>query len=213
MKKIYTDDFRSMDNYWVEGGEDAWVSGNRLYQKANPPQKDGDIVSTIWCKTHFPENVEIRVKACVIESVIGANNINLFLSYTDPSGKSLFETRDKRKDGDYPRYHTLSGYIFTFVRDWLLMQNDKEIEKDAAVRYRMRRCPGFHLMAERFSGQNDTGVVYQLVIRKFNGTLSFSVDGETILEATDSKPLAGGYLGFRTYRTFLWWSDLEVYEL
>ncbi len=213
MKKIYTDDFRSMDDYWVEGGEDAWVAENRLYQKANPLDKDGEGVSTIWCKTQFPENVEIHVNACVIESVIGANNINLFLSYSDPIGRSLFETREERADGDYAHYHAINGYIFTFLRDWQLTQNDKTINDEPEARYRMRRCPGFHLMTETYGGQNEAGAVYPLVIRKYNGALSFAVNGETILEATDPAPLAGGYFGFRTFRTFLWWSGFEVYEL
>ncbi len=213
MKKIYTDDFRSMDNYWIEGGEGAWVSENRIYQKANPADKNGPVVSTIWCRDQFPENVEIHVKACVIESVVGANNINLFLSYTDPAGESLYDTRDERKDGGYPHYHTLNGYIFTFLSDWQLTKNDKVIGDEPEARYRIRRCPGFHLMNEKYGNKNVAGVVYQLVIRKYKGTLSFSVNGETILEATDQVPLSGGYFGFRTFRTFLWWSDLEIYEL
>jgi len=34
-----------------------------------------------------------------------------------------------------------------------------------------------------------------------------------ILEAPDPNPLGGGYFAFRTFRTELWWSDLEVWSL
>ncbi len=213
MQKIYADDFHSMDNYWIEGGEDAWVAENRLYQKANPPDKSGAGVSTIWCKTKFPENVEIHVHACVIESVIGANNINLFLSYSDTVNRSLFETRHERTDGDYTHYHALNGYIFTFLRDWQRTQKDKAMEDEPEARYRMRRCPGFHLMTEKYGDKNEAGVVYLLTIRKYHEVLSFAVNGNTILEGKDPTPLTGGAFGFRTFHTFLWWSGLEVYEL
>lgn len=217
MKKIYADTFDSIDNYWAEGGEAAWVSDNRLYQKADPqlagdqavPDQGG--VSTIWCRTPFPADVEIRVKACVVASGPGANNINLFLSYAPPEGATLWDTRDQRADGDYPHYHVLDGHIFTFLRDW--KYTGEHEGTDLPARYRIRRCPGFKLLAETHAGLCEQGKVYDLKIRKQGGELSIGVNGQLILETTDPSPLGGGYFGFRTFRTELWWSDLEVWAL
>ena len=212
MKKLYSDHFDLFDNYWVEGGEAAWVADNRIYQKANPD--DGVVeggVSTIWCRTPFPADVEIRVKACVLASEVGANNINLFMSYAAREGATLEGTRHERADGDYAHYHDLEGYIFTFLRDW---QSTGIIAgADLPARYRIRRCPGFQLLAEKHEGLCEQGKVYDLRVRKQGGELSISVDGQLILEATDPNPLGGGYFGFRTFRTELWWSDLEVWSL
>jgi len=215
VKKLYSDNFDSFDNYWVEGGEAAWVEDHRLYQKANPEGPDeGTVpegVSTIWCRTPFPADVEIRVKACVVASVFGANNINLFLSYAARKGTTLEESCDERANGDYAHYHVLDGYIFTFLRDW--KYTGETGGTDLPARYRMRRCPGFNLLTEKHEGLCEQGKVYDLKIRKQGGELSISVDGQLILEATDPNPLGGGYFGFRTFRTELWWSDLEVWAL
>lgn len=217
MKKIYSDQFDSFDNYWAEGGESAWVADHRLYQKADP-QVPGDGaaidqggVSTIWCRTPFPADVEIRVKACVVGSQVGANNINLFLSYAPPEGTTLWDSRGERANGDYTHYHELEGYIFTFIRDWKFTGEWEGA--DLPARYRMRRCPGFNLLTEKREGLCEQGKVYDLKIRKKGGQLSFSVDGQLMLEATDPEPLAGGHFGFRTFRTELWWSKLEVWAL
>ena len=217
MNKIYADTFDSFDNYWAEGGEAAWVADNRLYQKADPkisgdqavPDQGG--VSTIWCRTPFPADVEIRVKACVVASQIGANNINLFLSYAPPAGTTLWNTREDRADGDYPHYHGLDGYIFTFIRDW--KYDGATHGQDLPARYRMRRCPGFKLLTEKREDHCEIGKPYDLTIRKQGGHISLSVDGQLKLESTDPTPLDGGYFGFRTFRTELWWSDLEVWAL
>ncbi len=217
MKKFYSDNFESIDNYWAEGGEAAWVSENRLYQKANPEGPDkGTVeggVSTIWCRTPLPADVEIRVKACVVASVFGANNINLFLSYAPREGTTLWDSRDERDDGDYAHYHGLDGHIFTFLRDWKYTGVTEGETKDLPARYRIRRCPGFQLLAEKHEGLCEQGKVYDLKIRKKGGELRISVDGQLMLEATDPAPLGGGYFGFRTFRTELWWSDLEVWAL
>ena len=217
MKKFYADNFDTFDNYWAEGGEAAWVADNRLYQKANPVDPGERAinggVSTIWCRTPFPADVEIRVKACVVSSAVGANNINLFLSYAARESETLEGTRDQRTNGDYPHYHELDGYIFTFLRDWQYTGELGGENPDKPARYRMRRCPGFKLLTEKHEGLCEQGTVYDLKIRKQGGQLSISVDGQLILEATDPTPLEGGHFGFRTFRTELWWSDLEVWAL
>jgi hypothetical protein len=217
VKKIYSDQFDSFDNYWAEGGQAAWVADNRLYHKADPHiPVDGAVgdeggVSTIWCRTPFPADVEIRVKACVVSSQFGANNINLFLSYTPRAGETLWDTRDQRADGDYAHYHDLEGYIYTFIRDWKYTGGIEG--EDLPARYRMRRCPGFNLLTEKREGLCEQEKVYDLKIRKQGGQLSFIVDGQLMLEAIDPTPLGGGYFGFRTFRTELWWSDLEVWAI
>jgi len=157
--------------------------------------------------------VEIRVNVCVVSSSVGTNNMNLFLSYGTRDGASLWDTRGERANGDYRHYHDLDGYIFTFIRDWKYTGEMRHEDGEPPARYRMRRCPGFNLLTEKFGDRCEAGKVYGLVIRKNEGQLSFAIDGETILEATDPSPLAGGHFGFRTFRTELWWSDLEVWEL
>jgi hypothetical protein len=207
---IYSNDFANMDDFWVEGGEKAWVEDGRLHQKADPPEKGPGYVGTVWCRKPLPDNVEIHVKACVVSSVPGVNNINFFLHYRHPKG--LFETREERTSGDYKLYHGLDGYIFTFLRD---AKAEGGLNEDGThkARARMRRCPGFKLIDETFAGQCEAGRIFEIVIRKVGGDLSYWVKGKKILEAKDPNPLSGGLFGFRTFRTHLWWSDLRVYEL
>ena len=205
---LYSSDFAAMDDFWAEGGERAWVEDGKLHQKANPPAPKGPIVSTIWCRKPLPANVEIHVKACVVASATGVNNINFFLHYAHPKG--LFETRAERADGAYKSYHGLDGYIFTFLRD---ATGEPGPDGKPKARGRMRRCPGFRLIDETYQGHCEAGEIYQIVIRKLGGELTYFVDGTKLLEASDPEPLSGGLFGFRTFRTHLWWSDLRVYDL
>jgi len=50
-------------------------------------------------------------------------------------------------------------------------------------------------------------------VEKRGGALRFDVDGEVSLEAQDPEPLSEGYLGFRTFRTHVEWSNLRVCAL
>jgi len=209
---LFEDFSQGMDNWWVEGGEKVWVQDGRLHVKADPPQRGPGYVATVWCKTPLPANVKVEFDAHVIHSAIDVNNINFFLSYSDPSGAALFDTRQSRATGGYKLYHQLNGHIFTFLKDTKLAGGPRGDGK-AKARIRMRRCPGFQLMTQCYAYHCERGVTYHCTITKNGGELTFGVDGEVYLKATDPDPLPGGLLGLRTYRTELWWDNIKATSL
>ena len=212
-KVILFEDFAAgMDNWWVEGGERVWIEDGRLHVKADPGKKAPGYVATVWCRTPHPADVKVEFDAHVIHSAIDVNNINFFLSYSDPSGAPLFDTRQSRATGDYKLYHQLNGHIFTFLKDTKLAGGSRGDGK-AKARIRMRRCPGFQLMTQCYAYHCEQGVTYHCTITKNGGDLAFGVDGEVYLKATDPDPLPGGLLGLRTYRTELWWDNIKVTSL
>jgi hypothetical protein len=154
----------------------------------------------------------VRFTAEAVHSHIGANNLNFFLHYSDPSGGDLYDSRGDRGDGEYVKYHELTGYILTYLRD---RHGEAEPGPDGEPvgRMRIRRCPGFRLLAEHYGYHCRTGRAYRIAVEKRGSTLSFDVDGEVRLEADDPDPLVGGHLGFRTFRTHVRWSKLCVEPL
>ena len=90
-------------------------------------------------------------------------------------------------------------------------QSEKTLpEEQRPARVRIRRCPGFELLAETSAYHNRTGQTYHVEIVKRGGKLIFSVDGNELLSAVDANPLEGGLLGLRTYRTYLRWSNITI---
>ena len=198
----WSEDFtQGMKDWWAEGGERVWVDDGRLYVRADALDVAGGTVATVWCRKELPPDFELELDAHVIDSSVDANNINLFFCYTDPAGKPLEDSRDSRRTAAYNLYHQLNGYIATFV---------KEAGK---ARIRLRRNPGFNLLAESREGESRAGVTYRLKVRKQGGEIVFSLDGREMARATDSQPWRGGLLGLRTFRTNLWWDNLRVHSL
>ncbi len=201
-------------DWWVEGGERTWVEDGRLHVKADPEDDDDPgYVATVWCKTPISGGVRIEMKAHVIDSTVGANNINIFFFYSDPEGSPLFESRGDRADAAYRYYHDLDGYIVTFLSDRREEMGVTEAGHPNA-RFRLRRCPGFNLVDEDYDPMGVlAGRTYDLTIIRENGVITFKVDGESFLEWEDEEPLKEGFLGLRTFRTYLWWDDIRVYQL
>jgi hypothetical protein len=199
--------------FWVEGGERVTVDRDGgLSVAADPPDgRDGD-VCTVWHRSPFAGNIAVSFDARVEQSSIAANNINFFLHYTDPSGIDLVESRHSRDDASYVRYHELSGYIFTFLND-RHGEAPPGAEGEPVARLRIRRCPGFELLAERYGYHCRQQVPYHIEISARNGSLEFSVDGSISLTAHDENPLDGGYFGFRTFRSHVVWSNLLIREI
>jgi Domain of unknown function (DUF6250) len=207
---LFFEDFSlDMNNWWVEGGDKVWIQHGRLYVRAVGSKNLKSNVCTVWCKSVFPGDVQIEFDAHVISSPKNVNNINFFLSYSDPSGVPMYETRQQRSTGKYALYHQLNGYIFTFLND-VKGKGSRYSDGSSKARFRMRRCPDFHLIKENFGYHCRQGVTYHITITKRGNRLTYGIDGKVYLIAYDNKSLAGGLIGLRTYSTFLWWDNIEV---
>lgn len=213
---LFQEDFadEEMTGWWVEGGEKVWVENGRLHVEADPAEMSAPAgVCTVWYNRKFQGNVEISFDAHVVKSEIDANNINFFFHYTHPEeGKTIPDTRDDRADGSYKKYHSLNGYIVTFLNDF-----SKEAPPGAEgipqARLRMRRCPGFKLIDETFAYHCKAGTTYHCKIVKKGSLIEFYVDDQKFLEAKDENFLNDGYIGLRTFRTHLWWDNIVVRRL
>jgi len=201
------------NNWWVEGAKRVWVEDERLHVDADAPPGEDGCVATVWHRTPVGGNLKIEFDAHCVSSSIGANNINFFLLYSDPSGKPLEDTRDDRDDAGYAKYHDLNGYIFTFLRD-RRFEDGKTPSGKAKARFRMRKCPGFNLIDESFDESGcETGITYHVTITLKDGVLKYFVDGKQFMKATDETPWREGLIGLRTFCTYLWWDNIKVTKL
>lgn len=196
-------------DWWSEGGERVWMDGRRLHMNADNPAVQGGGVATVWLKSPHPADFRLDVDAHVVSSSLEANNINLFFCYSDPSGKPLWDTREARRGAGYNLYHGLNGYIVTFLND-AQAEGGRYPDGSTKARLRIRRNPGFRLLAEKFAGRCRQGVTYRLGVEKKQGNIAVFIDGEQMLTARDPEPLGAGLVGLRTYRTCLWWENLRI---
>jgi len=195
--------------WWVEGGEQVSIKDGKLFVQADAAARGPGWFCTVWHQTLLPENYEFHAQARVESSRTAANNINLFLNYSDPAGVALYETRASRATGAYDLYHSMNGYIVTFLND-TESEGGKNADGSTKARVRLRRCPGFELLDEAYAGHCRAGVTYNLSFTKRGGALGFSVDGAELVSACDARPHGAGLLGLRTFRTNLWWDNLWV---
>ncbi len=198
-----------MADWWVEGGEKTWIEDGRLRMRADNLTIEGGGAATAWWKVPHPADFDLTLEAQVISSAMEANNINFFFCYSDPAGRPLYETRDSRRNADYNLYHPLQGYIVTFLNS-ADGEGGRHPDGSTKARVRIRRNPGFKLLNETFVKQCRAGITYHLLLAKRAGHIRFAVDGETLLEADDPEPWKGGLLGLRTFRTDLWWDNIQI---
>lgn len=203
---LYSDSFdRDSGDWYVEGGRSVAIRDGRLYIDADPEEfvKGGlnGGVCTVWNRTRIDGDVRVDFDVCVEHSVTGTNNINFFLFYSMPDGSSPEASTQTRKYADYADYHQLNGYIFTFL-------NASENKKNARIR--IRRCPGFRLLRETYAAENRADTAYHITLIRQTGVLRFLLDGRELLSVRDEQPLEGGWFGFRTFRTRLWFDNLKI---
>jgi hypothetical protein len=201
-----------MENWWVEGGRRVWVEGGRLHVNTDVTDGQPGYVATVWHREPISGDVKVSFDAHVVSSNIHANNINLFLFYSDPEGRPLEESAAERANAVYDKYHSLNGYIFTFVNERGKAAPAVAPEQGAA-RTRIRRCPGFELLTETRDDHRRANRTYHFQIARRGTKLTVRVDGELLLSAEDPQPHRTGLLGLRTFRTHLWWDNIKVERL
>jgi hypothetical protein len=199
--------YAQLSDWWAEGGKkvDQHRWGMQIDCDA-PTPAEGSSVS-VFNRRPLPAGdlvVDYTIQA-MDDTGVPARNFNLLLNTDMPDGASLYQTRELRTDGDYKKYHQLNGYIFTFVND---NTNDYK-----TGRIRIRRCPGFELLAERQTDVIEAKKRYHIIIRKIGNTLSMEVNGKLMLKTVDEKGVwQGGYVGLRSWRSNLICMNFSVYQ-
>ncbi|MBD3240832.1 MAG: DUF1961 family protein [Chitinivibrionales bacterium] len=194
--------------WWSEGSSKNGVKNGHLYLDANP-DGDGETqdAGVIWCNTEFSGDLKIAYDVHIVSSKDNSNNMNLFMLFSDPSGASLYSTRESRADGLYRRYHDLNGYIATWVANGT---------PDNA-RFRLRDVPTFeNVLVDTNTFEAHAGKTYHVEVSRVGATITYRVDGQLMYTAVDNgfNPIHdSGLLGFRTWQTELWWDNLRVYRL
>ena len=206
---IYIENFNGPNipqDLFVEGSEKVAIRNGRLWVDASADSIGESNVSTIWLNKEFSRDLKVEFDASIIQSPGDKNNINFFFLYSDTTGKSLKASSHLRKDGGYKSYHKLNGYIFTYLANG---------NPDTA-RFRFRDCPGFNLVSEANGYHCLKDSIYHIEITKRGNRITYAVDGKVFIDYKNSFPNpihSKGILGFRTWRTELWWDNLKVTQL
>jgi hypothetical protein len=184
--------------WWFEG-DSAFIRDGRLYVDSDAGKYK---VSTIWFEKEFEGNLSIEFDVTVLASAKRSNNINFFLFYASPDGRSLKETRSERINGRYPLYHDLNGYIFTHLANG----------NEDTARFRFRYNPGFTLLQEKYTYECRRNVTYHVRIVKSGSRFQYWTDNRLILECIPEPDRihSKGIIGFRTFDTCLVWDNLKI---
>ncbi len=192
--------------WWIEGeaaGARARIEEGHLLLDATAPESPG---ATVWLDRELPRETEVSFDVHVIDAVGAANNMNLLFQFHDPKSSVLRENRAERADGKYSRYHSerLTGTILTFLANG----NPEE------ARVRVRHVPPFDPVVQEFRGYHARKAhTYHVQVARRGDRFTCHIDGQKVLD-TILPPAApdasGGYLGFRTWRTKLWWDNVVI---
>ena len=158
------------------------------------------LMGTIWCKRRFdcPLLVEYQV-----ESLAGADNINLIVCADTPEGDLLASSA--QRTGAYAEYQAFANYITTYLTD-----------KEGRSRVRFRKNPGFELLSEAYTEesivQGKPMTVQSSIDAQGNSVLRR--DGKELHRCHVDEPLSPtGYIGLRTWNTFLIYRSFKVFAL
>ena len=182
----------------VEGSAEMSADAGRLAVTTVPTAGNEDPGATLWWKQPLPENVLIEFTAgAALPAEKNAANLNLILHARETDGSPYRFGRS----GKYGDYHQLPNYILTltggFQEGWA----------------RVRRNPGFDLLAENREIRSEPGRVYRVRVAIVEGRIRCWLDGRLIHDVQDKSPLTGGQFALRTWQSRVWWSDLRISAL
>ncbi|OAM90497.1 DUF1080 domain-containing protein [Termitidicoccus mucosus] len=184
---------------WVVEGNAALEARNgRLHAVTGQPPASNQS-ATLWWREPLPANVlvEMTAGAAPVGGEANAANLNLFFHARELDGAPYHFGRS----GDYPEYHRIPNYIITltggFQPGWS----------------RVRRNPGFAMLAEEPSTRSEPGQTYRIRTLIAGGRIRYWLDNRLVHDTRDPEPLPGGHFALRTWRSQVWWSDIRISSL
>ena len=187
-KLLFEEDFEGVANRWrFDGRGRQWIEDGRLQMSA-----DG-FECTAWFTEELEGDVAILYEARILDPA-GDRNINLIFQALAADGGDVLRVPFT---GAYNEYHKLPNYILTFT----------------STHSRLRRNPGFEMVAEDKSLLPEAGRTYQFTVTVRRRHVRCYIDGRLVHSYDDPAPHTRGRLAFRTFRTRLWWDNLKVHRL
>jgi hypothetical protein len=196
---IYENKFENTDGLSADGYGGWWAEDNKLFVDDLTSDPSG---MTIWIREEMPADIFIEYSAEVVPPQ-KAGNINFFFAAKTKDGGYI---PDARFTGAYDQYHAEGEmHILTFTG------------KNDAMKIpgwsRVRRNPGFNLISEDLSFTTVISTPYKIQIQKLGENIKVWINGNMIHDVDSSNPLGEGCIGFRTWRTKLYFEDIKVYKI
>jgi len=160
----------------------------------------------VWNRHKLPTNFFLRYDMTPDGSTSGLTI--LFFCADGVHGKDLFDLSLPPRRADYVAYH--SGQIVNYSDSYWSRNTKTE-----SVTNRLRKNPGFTLVAEAPSGTTGpANVTYHVQVLKTGGRIQVTINGKPNVIWTDSQPLGAGYIGFRSMSgvTLVSYSHLQISE-
>ena len=182
----------------VEGHAEVAVASGTLRVTTQPAPDGTTPGATLWWGEALPADVLIEFMAGAdLPAEDNAANLNLILHAREADGSAYRAGRS----GKYGEYQQVPNYILTltggFQEGWA----------------RVRRNPGFNLLAENRALRSEPGRNYHVRVAITGGRIRCWIDGQLVHDVRDPNPLPGGRFALRTWRSRVWWSDLRIYAL
>jgi hypothetical protein len=184
---------------WVVETQGAAVSlEDGVLRVRNTPEWTTDGGTSIWLRPEVPQDFVARIRcSTVAPTELNANNLNFFTNARESNGPLQFG-----RPGNYPDYHKIPNYTFTFVGDF---------PANAIAGWsRIRKNHGFHKIAGNMEVRVEPLRDYEILLSVIDGRLRMQVDGVTVVEAVDADPLPGGRFGLRTWRSNVDYHSVEI---
>jgi hypothetical protein len=168
--------------------------------KKGMTMKNNDQHMVLWLNRRFPADVEFHF-GVMPKSVAKGLNIVFFAAtpLKGTSTKSIFDLALEPRNGDYKNYNSdnhLAMYGQSYFRD----RGCAKPTKIGSCAANLRKDPGQKLVSEGvdlITNQKPKNKVFEVVVKVLKGEITISVDGKEETKWKDSKPIGGGYIGFR----------------
>ncbi|WEG13703.1 DUF1961 family protein [Pullulanibacillus sp. KACC 23026] len=167
-----------------------------------------------WCPEEFPSNIAVTWDFWPIAE---PGLCILFFAAKGRQGEDLFESRLKKRHGIYDEYHhgDMDAFHVSYFRR-------KEPDERTFHTCNLRKSYGFHLVtqgADPIPSVHDAKGPYSIELLKYEGMVTFSINGLTVFSWEDDGQtygplLSGGKIGFRqTSPLIAEYANLKVYEI
>lgn len=202
---------------WIaEGWGGAEVSDGKLRVAPYPFDSKGHLKSgvsanrshmVVWNRHIFPSNFLLEYE---MDPGVSTSGLTIVMfSASANNGKDIFDLSLPPRRADYKTYH--SGSIANYSDSYWSRNNELESKTN-----RLRKNPGFKLLAEAPSLTGSSAPFYRVRILKSGAHIEVEINGKVVIKWDDAdRPLGAGRIGLRSMEgvEMVTYDGFKVWEL
>ncbi|MBP8776915.1 MAG: hypothetical protein KBH23_02860 [Bacteroidaceae bacterium] len=169
---------------------------------------------TLWYKEKLKGDVVIEYDACIVKENANdrLSDLNCFWMMSDPNNQNIW-TKEKWRNGNFNKYYSLQGYYMGYGGNNNSTTRFRRYNGDYKTFETKQKRP--EILTEYTDSKHllKANKWYHIRLEAISGKVTYTIDGERLIDYRDPENFQEGWFGFRTTQARFRFANFNIQQI